>query len=151
VLFRSISQVIGDDRFGREPQRIPVPLHMDGNMMVTESQPDNGSRDNSGFPFYLTVSAVEHSYRGFPLSTWVEGSRMLLTEGVLEINPKDAREAGIEQGDKITITSSHLERTLPARLVKEQRPGTLHASLRDYSCFNPNPQRVRIGRSTCSK
>jgi len=75
----------------------------------------------------------------------------LLTDGVLEINPDDARNAGIEQGDNVVVTSSHLERSLPARLMREQPRGTLHASLQQYSCFNPNPQRVRIRRNVCSK
>jgi anaerobic selenocysteine-containing dehydrogenase len=146
-----ISSAVGDGRFGREIDRTPVPLRMTGEMSLAGPEPEKAAVENRDFPFVLTVSAVEHSYRGFPLSTWVEGSRMLLTEGVLEINPEDAKAAGIEQGEEILVTSSHLERVLPARIAHEQPPGTLHASLRDYGCFNPNPQRVRIRRHSCSR
>ena len=75
---------------------------------------------------------------------------MLLTEEVLEINPEDAKRAGIVRGDEVVIASSHLEKTLSVRLVREQPPGTLHASLREYANFNPNPQSVRIRRKTCT-
>jgi len=148
---QEISKVVEDDRFSREPDRAPVPLRILGEMSAAGSRHEKTTVETNDFPFLLTVSAVEHSYRGFPLSTWVEGSRMLLTEGVLEINPEDAKNAGIEPGDTIMVTSSHLERVLPARLAQEQPLGTLHASLRDYSCFNPNPQRVRIRRNGCSR
>lgn len=76
---------------------------------------------------------------------------MLLTEEVLEINPEDAKRAGIARGDEVVIVSNHIERTIRVRLVREQPPGTLHASLREYASFNPNPQSVSIRRKTCSE
>ena len=145
-----ISQVA--ESLGRftEITRDPIPLHAAGELFVTKPKSAVPSPRNEDYPYLLTISAVEHSHRGFPLSTWVEGSKMLLTEGVLEINPEDAKKAGIARGDEVVITSVHFEKVLPARLVREQSPGTLHASLREYTYFNPNPQPVRIRRQECS-
>ncbi len=145
-----ISQVTG--MFGRfeEFARDPQPFIITGRFDSGDRKPIAVPKTSDEFPFLLTVSSVEHSHRGFPLSSWVEGSNMLLTEEVLEINPEDAKRAGIARGDEVVITSSHVERTLPAQLVREQPPGILHASLREYASFNPNPQSVRIRRKTCS-
>lgn len=98
-------------------------------------------------PFLLTVSPVEHIHRGFPLSAWVEGSKMLLTEGMLEINPDDARQAGIAQGDPVTVTANGMELTWPAKIHREQPPGTLHASLRECASIRPNPLSVNLRKA----
>jgi predicted molibdopterin-dependent oxidoreductase YjgC len=145
-----ISQVTG--MFGRfeEFARDPQPFTVTGTFHDGKRKPATTAKASDEFPFLLTVSSVEHSHRGFPLSAWVEGSNMLLTEEVLEINPEDAKRAGIARGDEVVIASNHLEKTLSARLVREQPAGTLHASLREYANFNPNPQSVRIRRKTCS-
>ena len=103
--------------------------------------------DAGGGPFLLTVSAVEHSHRGFPLSVWVEGSKMLLTEGMLEINPDDARAAGIAPGDPVTVALGGTGMTWPAKLLREQPPGTLHASLRECAEIHPNPRTVTIRKA----
>ena len=75
---------------------------------------------------------------------------MLLTEEVLEINPMDASKAGIELGEEVVVISDHFEKILPAKLVGGQPAGTLHASLRDFVQYNPNPHPVRIRRKECS-
>ena len=141
-----ISQVAGNLGRFTEITRAPNPLPAGGELFVAKPKSAVAALRSEDYPFLLTVSAIEHSHRGFPLSTWVEGSKMLLTEGVLEINPEDAKKAGIARGDEVVMTSIHFEKVLPARLVREQSPGTLHASLREYTYFNPNPQPVRIRR-----
>lgn len=146
-----IAEVAGDHGRLTETTREPKPLPIAGELFVTKSKPVIATSRSDDYPYVLTISAVEHSHRGFPLSTWVEGSKMLLTEGVLEINPEDAKKAGIAGGDEVAVTSIHFEKVLPARLVREQSPGTLHASLHDYAHFNPNPQPVRIRRQECSR
>lgn len=150
-IHEEVAQVAG--RFGRfeEITREPNPLRVSGEFCVGESKSKTTGVPSKEFPFLLTVSAIEHSHRGFPLSSWVEGSKMLLTEGILEMNPEDAKVAGIVSGDEVVVTSAHLEKVLPVRLVREQQPGTVHASLREFARFNPNPQPVRIRRQPCSK
>jgi formate dehydrogenase alpha subunit len=155
--FSSVEQIRGEidrvtgksGRFG-ELAREHRPLEITGEFLVGKPEPRKTAPRSIDYPFLLAVSAVEHSHRGFPLSTWVEGSKMLLTEELLEINPEDAEKAGLVRGDEVVITSDHLEQVLPVRLVPEQPVGTLHASLREFTSFNPNPQPVRIRRRTCS-
>jgi formate dehydrogenase (NADP+) alpha subunit len=146
-----ISQVTG--KFGRfeEFDRDPQPIAITGNFNNGKHKPSKAVVRSDEFPFLLTVSSIEHSHRGFPLSTWVEGSNMLLTEEVLEINPEDAKRAGVVRGDSVVIASDHLERTISVRLVREQPAGTLHATLRECASFNPNPQSVSLRRKTCSE
>ena len=72
---------------------------------------------------------------------------MLLTEGMLEINPDDAVAAGIAQGDPVTVVCGDSEMTWPAKLHRDQPPGTLHASLRECACIHPNPQAVSIRKA----
>jgi formate dehydrogenase major subunit len=97
--------------------------------------------------FMMTVSAIEHVHRGFPLATWVEGSRMLLTEGMVEMNPEDAAELGIVQGDVVVLGIDGLEMRWPARILREQPRGTLHASLREWATVAPNPRRVGLRKA----
>jgi formate dehydrogenase alpha subunit len=99
------------------------------------------------FPLLLTVSAVEHTYRGFSLSTWVEGSRMLLTEGMLEINPEDARKLSISNGDIIEVSSESITKSFPAKILEQQTPGILHVSLREAVMIHPNPQPAQIRKT----
>lgn len=140
------------DAYRREAdlaRRDPRPFHWGGRMADTRP---GGRAEAAAGPaargtYRLTVSAVEHSHRGFPLSVWVEGSRMLLTEGMLEINPDDAAAAGIAPGDPVTVVCGDAEMTWPAKLHRDQPPGTLHAALRECACIRPNPQAVSIRKA----
>jgi len=147
---KEIAKVIGERRrvidFSREPKQ----LALSAKLVPRSAAPAAKTKSNGKFPFLLSISAIEHSHRGFPLSTWVEGSKMLLTEEVLEINPHDATKAGIDSGAEVVIISDHFEKTLPVKLVSGQPAGTLHASLHDYLQFNPNPHPVKIRRKKCS-
>jgi formate dehydrogenase alpha subunit len=145
-----IARITGESGRFVEFTRAPSRLALSGELLSKKSASRSQVRSSSEYPFLLSVSAIEHSHRGFPLSAWVEGSKMLLTDEVLEINPQDAADAGIVRGEPVVVISDHFERILPAQLVHEQPVGTLHASLRDYAHFNPNPHPVRIRRQTCS-
>jgi formate dehydrogenase alpha subunit len=104
----------------------------------------DAKKKNGGFPLLLSVAAVEHTYRAFPLSTWVEGAKTLFAEGIVHMNPKDAETAGISNGDDIILSSDYFERVLPARVQRDQPEGILHAVLRQGEVPNPNPLPVRI-------
>jgi predicted molibdopterin-dependent oxidoreductase YjgC len=60
-------------QYGDSP-REPAPFDWKGRMAGNGAAAGRTAGDDSGGPFLLTVSAVEHSHRGFPLSVWVEGS-----------------------------------------------------------------------------
>ena len=104
----------------------------------------NGSRK---YPFTLTTRMVEHTYRGMPLSMWVDGSRKIFSEGIIEINPDDARRAKLNNGDVITVRSDSIKRSWPVKIEPGQPAGTLFVILGQEEAILPNPQPVRIRRS----
>ncbi|PKK81986.1 MAG: hypothetical protein CVT49_16015 [candidate division Zixibacteria bacterium HGW-Zixibacteria-1] len=103
------------------------------------------TRADMEYPFLLQTSAIEHTYRGFPLSAYVGGLRDLLMENFLEIGPDDAKELGLISGNEVIVTSAEFEKTWPARVVDEQSPGILHVTLPqgEISGYNPYPVRIR--------
>lgn len=146
-----IAQVVPEASKIGAIDREPAPLEKRVVLASRKSKRQRAAPESEAFPFILTVHAVEHAYRGFPLSTWVEGSKMLLTEEVLEINPIDAQKVGVAPGEDVLVESKHTRRALPVTFSREQPEGTLRASLREYTHFNPNPQPVRIRKKLCTE
>jgi anaerobic selenocysteine-containing dehydrogenase len=96
------------------------------------------------FPLLFVTSIVEHTYLGFPLSSWVEGLRPLFAEGIVDINPEDAERGKILEGDEVVVTSPHFEKVLRARIMKAQPQGILDATVDQGESLGPNPTPVRI-------
>jgi formate dehydrogenase alpha subunit len=119
-------------------------LICEGELNVSPSKSSRTTKQDKKFPFLLTTSVVEHAYRGFPLSTWVEGAGVLFTEGMVEINPADAKETGICEGDEIVVNSESIEKIWPVRITSDQPIGTLHVTLHQGESIRPNPHPVRI-------
>ncbi|MFH0990156.1 MAG: molybdopterin-dependent oxidoreductase [bacterium] len=126
--------------------RIAHPLPGSGQILASNS-PRKSKLLADDHNYLFSISVVEHSHRGYPLSAWVEGSKMLLTEGMAEINPEDAKEISVNQGDPIIVTSNGTERTWFVKIMRDQPRGTLHASLRDCAAIQPNPQHVSIRKA----
>ena len=91
--------------------------------------PSRMARRRKGYPFILNTSVGCHTYMGFPLSMWVDGSKDLFVEGVVDVNPVDAESVNIADNDEVLVTSPRFERTVRARIVGEQPKGTLHVAL----------------------
>jgi len=119
-------------------------LICEGELTIPQTNSSRTKKADKRFPLLLTTSVIEHTYRGFPLSTWVGGLRNLFTEGRVEINPEDATKAGIFQGDEVVVTSAHFEKIWPAKISSQQPPKTLHVTLRQGEYIGPNPHPVRI-------
>ncbi|KPJ68614.1 hypothetical protein AMJ44_06125 [candidate division WOR-1 bacterium DG_54_3] len=120
------------------------PLICEGKLSIPQTKSSEIKKASKKFPFLLNTSIVEHTYKGFPLSIWVEGARKLFTEGMVDINSEDARKAKISQGDEVVVTSANFEETWPARILSEQPQGTLHVTLRQGESVGPNPHPVKI-------
>ena len=125
-------------------ERKAGPLICEGKLSIPQTKSSEIKKASKKFPFLLNTSIVEHTYKGFPLSIWVEGARKLFTEGMVDINLKDAKKVGISQGDEVVVTSANFEKTWPARILSEQAQGTLHVTLRQGESVGPNPHPVRI-------
>jgi predicted molibdopterin-dependent oxidoreductase YjgC len=120
------------------------PLRFEGEFSAAQGQPRSARRKDRKFPLVLSAVAAEDTYRGFPLSTWVEGARKLFPEGILDISPKDAAQAGISSGDEVILSSDNFESVWPARVLSDQPEGMLHIVLRQGEVPNPNPHPVSL-------
>jgi predicted molibdopterin-dependent oxidoreductase YjgC len=96
------------------------------------------------YPFLLTVSMEEHTYRGFPISTWVGGAREIFRNGWLEISPGDAEKACITEGDDVIVWSAGFERVWRAQIVDERAQGSLRVTLREQESLDRNTLRVNM-------
>jgi predicted molibdopterin-dependent oxidoreductase YjgC len=119
-------------------------LECEGELTLPQTRSKATKKRDKKYPFLLNTSAIEHTHRGFPLSAKVEGARKLFAEGIVDINPEDARKAKISEGDHVVVASARFTKTWPARISSEQPPGTLHVTLRQGESVGPNPHPVRI-------
>jgi predicted molibdopterin-dependent oxidoreductase YjgC len=125
-------------------KRKATSLTCEGKLNISPAKSKAIKKTDKKYPFLLNVSLVEHTHRGLPLSTWVEGARTLFGEGIVDINSEDARRAKISEGDEVAVTSAHFKRSWPARISSEQPRGTLHVTLGEGESLGPNPHPVRI-------
>ncbi len=128
-------------------ERKAGPLTCEGKLTIPQTKPKGTKKVNKGFPFILNTSLSGHSYRGFSLTTWVEGTRKLFNDGLIELNPEDANKNRISQGDKVVVTSAQFEKVWIAKISNDQLQGTLHVTLRQGEVVGPNPHPVRIRKN----
>jgi predicted molibdopterin-dependent oxidoreductase YjgC len=104
----------------------------------------DAASQSKGFPFVLSASEMEHLHRGFPLTAWVEGANQLFPDGVIEMDPGDARAAGVSDGDDLVVEAPGFKNTWRAKISDEQKAGELHVTLRCGEHLAPNPCRVSL-------
>jgi len=134
------------ERFGdfENTKRIAGSLICEGKLTVTQTMLQETKMADKKFPFLLHTSIAEHTYRGLPLATWVEGLEALFPEGKIKINPEDAQKFGILDGDQVVVTSDRFEKVWVARILSDQPPETLQVTLRQSESIGPNPFPVKI-------
>ncbi len=125
-------------------KRTPDSLTCEGKLNIPKVRSRVVKKTDKKFPLLLNVSIVENAYRGFPLSTWVEGAKKIFPEGMVDVNTEDAGKAKISEGDRLVVTSAFFEKVWPARVVSEQPQGTLHVTLQQGESVGPNPHPVRM-------
>ena len=125
-------------------ERKVIPLTCEEELAIPQTEPLRIKKENKNFPFLLTTSVMEHTYRGFSFSHWVEGAGKLFAEGIVDINTEDAQKVGITSGDEVVVTSELFEKIWPARITSDQPEGTLHVTLHQGESIKPNPHPVRI-------
>jgi nitrate reductase NapA len=75
------------------------------------------------YPYVLSTGRVlEHWHTG-TMTMKAEELRRAYPEAFLEVNPVDAKELGIRNGDRVRITSRRGEAVIKARVVDMPRPG----------------------------
>lgn len=81
---------------------------------------DHGSE----YPYILTTNReLEHYNCG--TMTRRTGNVEILAEDIVLINPKDAADNGIQEGDMVCVSSAHGKIDIRARLTEEVKPGVL--------------------------
>lgn len=128
----------------QKPKRKAVPLAWQGKMNVFRPKTSGRAKASKQIPFILHASSVEHVYRGFPLSAYVEGARKVFPQDTVDINPKDAQKTGISQGETVVVSCEHFRETWTANIMDEQPPGTLHVILHQSASLGANPHRVKV-------
>ncbi len=124
--------------------RQAIPLKCEGELTLPKYKSKEKKKKDQRFPLLLYISVAEHTYRGFSLTSRVEGLRKLLGEETLHLNPEDARKSGISQGDEVLVTSAHFEKVWPVKISSQQPPGTMHITLHQIESIGPNPHPTRI-------
>jgi predicted molibdopterin-dependent oxidoreductase YjgC len=94
--------------------------------------------------FLLSAQAAEHTYMGFPLTTWVEGLKMMYPEEAVCMNPQDARKAGISQDDQVVVTLPKLQKVWPVWIEPHQEEGLLTVILNKEDSIKPGLIPVQI-------
>jgi predicted molibdopterin-dependent oxidoreductase YjgC len=139
---REIAHIVGRFDGYDFDKRMAHPLDTDH---VFAASPGKKTRRRKDYPYLLEVSNAEHMYRGFPISEWVEGSKDIFAERVIDINPLDAAAAAITEDDDIVVSSPSFEERCPVRFNAELPKGTLHVTLsrRDGAGRDVHPVNIR--------
>jgi formate dehydrogenase (NADP+) alpha subunit len=128
----------------QSPDRVSRPLACEGKLMAFQSVVSDHKAPDAGFPFTVTSSVSEHTYRGFSISAWVDGANELFPDGTVEMGPEDAAEAGIAQGDEVTLISPSFSITRLAHISNSMGKGRLHVSLSPTESIGANPHPARM-------
>jgi len=132
----------GFDSF-KHPARQARPLTCEAEFSVPHAFTNHNQTDKK-YPFLLCASPVEHSYRGFSLSSRVDGARKIFPDGTLYINPQDARKARLSEGDQVEVSSNQFKKIWSVKLSEAQPRNVLHVTLSQGESLGPNPYPVRI-------
>jgi len=128
----------------QSPDRVSRSLKCEGKLMGSQTVSSGPAGVDAEFPFILTSSITEHTYRGFPISAWVDGAKELFAQATVEMGLEDAADAGIAQGDEVSVISPTFKMTRKARIVNNQAKGRLHVSLSHGESVGADPHPARI-------
>jgi anaerobic selenocysteine-containing dehydrogenase len=67
-----------------------------------------------------------HRFRGLSLAGCIEGMDRLTPEETLLVNPQDAEELGVRDGDSLTVTADGQSRQYPVQLDRKVAPALLY-------------------------
>jgi len=97
-----------------------------GRFMITEFIPTD-ERTSAKFPLLLTTGRILTQYNVGAQTARTENN-VWHPEDILEINPHDAEERGIREGDRVSLTSRAGETTLHAHLTERVQPGVVYTT-----------------------
>ncbi len=82
-------------------------------------------RPDDEFPLVLTTGRVLYHWHGGEMTHRARGLEAMYPQALVEINPKDARKAGIQDGDLIKVASRRGEIISRAQVTDRVEPGLI--------------------------
>ncbi len=82
-------------------------------------------RPDDEFPLVLTTGRVLYHWHGGEMTHRARGLEAMYPQALVEINPKDARKAGIQDGDLIKVASRRGEIISRAQVTDRVEPGII--------------------------
>ncbi len=95
-----------------------------GQFHSVEFRPPAESVDQD-YPFWLTTGRVFSHYHTGTMTRISPALNNEASEGYVELNPQDAAELGIKEGEKVSVSSRRGEVQAGAHLTENMRPGTV--------------------------
>jgi predicted molibdopterin-dependent oxidoreductase YjgC len=98
------------------------------------------------YPYLLVQEKDQHKYSNFSLGKGLSGFGELVKQGQVQINPTDAGEIGLSEGDTITLTSVKEEKRFKVSISKNIEKGFLFLVASDGDLeylTNPCPVLIR--------
>lgn len=146
-IHQEISSIVEGFSNFRSPDQSPRPPKWEGEISVSRTVVGKPETVSPKFPFILTSSPPEHTYRGFSISSQVDGARELFAEATVEMSPEDATQAGISEGDEVTVISPSFQMIRKAHILNCQTKGRLHISLSRGESVGADPHPAMIVKS----
>ncbi|RLC62553.1 MAG: formate dehydrogenase subunit alpha, partial [Chloroflexi bacterium] len=84
-----------------------------------------GEMPDEDYPLILTTGRSLYHFHTGTMTRKVDVLNVLKPDGVLEINPGDAEQLGITEGDKVKVSSRRGEVTTRARITEALPPGVV--------------------------
>jgi formate dehydrogenase major subunit len=115
----------------KAPEGTPV-MHIGGfvrgkgRFMITQFVPTE-ERSTGRFPLILTTGRILTQYNVGAQTARTENN-VWHAEDVLEIHPFDAENRGIQEGDRVALTSRAGQTTLHARISERMQPGVVYTT-----------------------
>ncbi len=146
-IHREIAALVDGFQDFDQPPRQARSLTIEGKFQIAASGSFEAKPDGKKYPYLLNAAPLEHVYRGFPLSSRVEGARVIFADEVLHMNPRDARRARLQEGDPVEVTSQYFRKVWPVKFSPELNRGIVQVTVLQNELIGLNPIPVIIRKS----
>jgi anaerobic selenocysteine-containing dehydrogenase len=107
----------------------------------------NVSPPDSSFPYLLVQERTPHAFHNVSLNKVIAGMAELLPEDTIVLNPIDASNIGLKEGDSVYVQSAGHAESYPLKLQNTISPGFVFLLTHSRThVFNTNPCPVHLRR-----
>ncbi|NOZ61881.1 MAG: molybdopterin-dependent oxidoreductase [Calditrichaeota bacterium] len=144
---KEMGQIIPEFALGLKNNKKLLRLPENIRMKTTKTISKKKKQEAGAGEFILTETANENIYRGIPLSEKVAGLRALIHEDAAILNPQDAAQLGVQQGEQVKISSNGDARVFPVHISKNQKEKTLQIIHSNIMFDFSDPQHVTLEKA----